>query len=155
MRRLCLSIILLCSAAFVVWYIQTHLVEYKKVGQNTHASTPSTEQTTSSLHDTITVLEPLRHSHVLSPLVISGRARGSWFFEAVAPVTLLDAHGTILGTGTIRALQPWTTENFISFVGTLTYRPSTTPGGTLILKNDNPSGDPGREKELDIPVVFY
>jgi hypothetical protein len=36
----------------------------------------------------------------------------------------------------------------------LKFVPPTTATGTLILRNDNPSGDPAKALELDIPLRF-
>jgi hypothetical protein len=43
----------------------------------------------------------------------------------------------------------------VIFKATLTY-PAQPKGskGTLILRNDNPSGDPARDKKVEIPVIF-
>lgn len=114
----------------------------------------STNPGPATIADLIEVDAPLPQAAVSSPLSISGRARGSWYFEATAPVELKDSSGTVIAHGTIRAQGSWTTSDFVPFVGTLTFSSPATPTGTLVLKNDNPSGDPKKQKELDIPVVF-
>ena len=120
----------------------------------TASSSTQTSAEPASLPDLLTVIEPLPGEKVASPLTISGRARGTWYFEATAPVELRDASGTVIAHGTIRAQGDWMTTDFVPFTATLTFTAPVTSTGTLILKNDNPSGDPARQKELDIPVEF-
>jgi len=54
------------------------------------------------------------------------------------------------------------TEGFVPFVATLEFiKPpfvrngSNMHRGSLILKNDNPSGEPLRDKAAEMPVLFY
>ncbi|MEI6863857.1 MAG: Gmad2 immunoglobulin-like domain-containing protein [Candidatus Adlerbacteria bacterium] len=108
-----------------------------------------------SIDDIITTTSPLPHTTIVSPLVVTGTARGSWYFEASAPVELRSATGAVIAQGHVTAQGDWMTSEYVPFTATLTFtaQPAGTVG-TLVLKNDNPSGDPAREKELDIPVNF-
>ncbi|HAH04101.1 TPA: hypothetical protein DCL28_00895, partial [Candidatus Komeilibacteria bacterium] len=49
--------------------------------------------------DLINLVFPRPNQKISSPLTISGRARGSWFFEASFPVKLTDASGQIISQG--------------------------------------------------------
>lgn len=119
----------------------------------------STPQAPATLDDLIAVTAPLPGAAVSSPLTITGKARGSFYFEASFPVMLADWDGKIIAQGHATAQGDWMTGEYVPFTATLTY---TTPApgdpsnnrGTLILKNDNPSGDPARSKTLEVPVVF-
>jgi hypothetical protein len=103
----------------------------------------------------IEVTLPLKNANVSSPLVITGQARGAWYFEASAPVELRDAKGKVIAQGHIEAQSDWMTEDFVPFKATLTFAKQPAGStGTLVLQNDNPSGDPARQKELLIPVKF-
>lgn len=102
----------------------------------------------------VQVTEPQENDLVTSPLTVKGIARGNWYFEASFPVKLLDAHGTVLSQAPAQAQSDWMTANFVPFTATLAFSGSTTSTGTLVLKNDNPSGDPVRDKEVRIPVRF-
>ena len=112
-------------------------------------STPNT------LADLIVVDSPKSGATIASPLTVTGKARGNWYFEASFPVKLKDAVGTVIAQGPAKAQGDWMTSNFVPFTITLTY-PAQPAGsqGTLVLLNDNPSGDPAKQKELDIPVMF-
>ena len=104
--------------------------------------------------DLIRVDAPVANATVGSSLVVSGSARGTWYFEASFPVTLLDANGKELVTTSAQAQGEWMTENFVPFSVTLNFIKPVTKTGTLILKNDNPSGLPENDKEVRIPVQF-
>lgn len=104
--------------------------------------------------DLIIVDYPRPGETVKSPLVITGQARGPWFFEASFPIQLLDKNGQVLGQGIAQAQSDWMTEKFVPFSATLEFSAPTTNKGDLILKKDNPSGLPEHDDELRIPVKF-
>lgn len=92
---------------------------------------------------------------ITSPLVITGEARGPWFFEASFPVILTDWDGLIIAEGYAQAEGEWMTETFVPFKSTLTFtKPAYGERGTLILKKDNPSGLPENDAALEITVKF-
>lgn len=101
----------------------------------------------------IRVDSPRPGSVVASPLVVKGRARGMWFFEASFPVVLIAQNNVVIATGTAQANDDWMTEEFVPFTATLQFtKPMHVRTGTLLLKKDNPSGDPERDDALFIPV---
>ncbi len=104
--------------------------------------------------DLVHVNAPLPGAKVGSPLTITGRARGNWYFEASFPVRLLDANGKELAVKAAQATGDWMTTEYVPFSVTLTFTKPTTPTGTLILKKDNPSGLPQNEDSVSIPVTF-
>lgn len=111
--------------------------------------------TPAGIADLITVTSPLPNAVVSSPITITGEARGTWYFEASAPVVLKDSNGNTIAEGHVTPQGDWMTENFVSFTATLSFTTPPTATGTLILKNDNPSGEPSRDKSVSIPVKFY
>ncbi len=124
----------------------------------TNSHQPAVVPVTSDYSDLIQVDSPKPNATVASPLVITGKARGSWYFEASFPVKLVGEDGTVVAEAAAQANPPaggeWMTADFVPFKATLTFARPTTRTGTLILKNDNPSGDPARDKEIKIPVQF-
>jgi hypothetical protein len=108
----------------------------------------------SSLEDLIQVTNPLPNDEIISPVVIEGKARGSWFFEASFPVMLADSSGKIIARGTAAAKSGWMTEDFVPFSAKLDFTPDYGNSGTVIIHNDNPSNLPQNTRELKIPVVF-
>jgi len=91
---------------------------------------------------------------VSSPLTVTGKARGYWYFEASFPAELLDANGAQLAIQPAQAQSDWMTTDFVPFSVTLTYPTPSTATGTLMLRKDNPSGEPANDDWLAIPVTF-
>lgn len=106
------------------------------------------------LLDKIVLSSPRPLQRVTSPLPISGKARGAWFFEASFPVEVVDANGNSLGKTAIHAQGEWMTEDFVDFKGEIIFKKPTTKTGSLIIKKDNPSGLPENEETLMVPVNF-
>lgn len=91
---------------------------------------------------------------IRSPLAVTGKARGYWFFEATFSMDLYDDNGQLLGQGNAQAQGEWTTEDFVPFTATLEFTSPTTSRGNLIIRKDNPSGLPEHDDQLRIPVKF-
>jgi hypothetical protein len=106
------------------------------------------------LQDLIKVEEPRDNAKVSSPLVIKGTAKGYWFFEAEAPVEVVDTEYNHLGRGSITATEEWMTEDFVPFEGELEYEKPATGEGYLILRRANASGKPEHDRALHIPLSF-
>lgn len=106
------------------------------------------------LDDLIRITSPQPGETINSPLSISGVARGSWFFEASFPIRLYDQNGQELGVALAQAQDDWMTSEFVPFVATLSFSPSTTDTGELIFQKDNPSGLPEFDDQRRVPVVF-
>ena len=105
----------------------------------------------------ISIFSPQPNETIQSPLIITGKARGSWFFEASFPVFLTDWDGLIIAQGVAQAKGDWMTTDFVPFEAKLTFtadKKAYSNKGTLILKKDNPSGLPKNDDALEIPVLF-
>lgn len=97
---------------------------------------------------------PKAGSLVKSPLTITGRAKGFWFFEASFPVKIVDANDNTLGQHYAQAQGEWMTVEFVPFVSLLSFKESPTATGFLVLQRDNPSGLPEYDQEVRFPVRF-
>ena len=106
------------------------------------------------LADLIMIYSPRPNAKIASPLIISGKARGNWFFEASFPVKLVDENGNELANGIATAQSDWMTEDFVEFLATLEFTAPPTTVGTLILQKDNPSGLSEHNNQLIVPVEF-
>lgn len=111
--------------------------------------------------DVIVLDSPLPQAVISTPLILSGKARGSWFFEASFPVTLTNWDGLIIAQGAATAVGDWMTSEFVPFTMNLNFvspykagDPDFMKRGTLILKKDNPSGMPENDDALEIEVQF-
>lgn len=110
--------------------------------------------------DRIVVTSPLPESTVSSsPITIKGRARGNWFFEASAPVDIVNWDGLIIGQGYVTVDEPyeWMTMEFVPFTGTVSYDASQLGPynyGWIIMKKDNPSGESQFDEALEFKIFF-
>lgn len=109
------------------------------------------------LHDLIRVTTPTQQSAISSPVTITGTARGTWFFEASFPISIVNWDGLIIGEGIATAGGDWMTEDFVPFTASITYtidQEAPYNRGAIILKKDNPSGLPEHDAAIEIPVFF-
>jgi hypothetical protein len=91
---------------------------------------------------------------ILSPLTVTGQARGNWFFEASFPIKILDKNGKVIGQGYGQAEGEWMTENFVPWKATLSFIAPLSGGGEVVFMKDNPSGLPEYDAEVRVPVIF-
>lgn len=106
-------------------------------------------------HPLINIDEDDIDQPLTSPFTLTGEAKGNWYFEASFPVELKNNSNVVIGTGVAQAQSDWMTTNFVPFTVTITF-PAQTPGstGTLVLKKDNPSGEPVNDDQYVVPVSF-
>lgn len=105
--------------------------------------------------DIIVIEKPAADATVTSPLTVTGKARGNWYFEASFPVKLLDANDDVIASGVAQAKGDWMTEDYVPFSVTLTFKKQTKgSSGTLVLMKDNPSGLPENEDARTLSVTF-
>lgn len=105
----------------------------------------------------INVELPNGGQNIQSPLQITGTVSGDgWIaFEAqTGTVELLDGNGQRLALGLLTAsVENWMTT-IVPFETMLTFGASSTAAGTLVFRNENPSGRQDLERELRLPVTF-
>lgn len=106
------------------------------------------------LDDRLYVDSPLPDAVVRSPLVVSGAARGPWYFEASFPVRLVDGHDQEITVRPAHAQGEWMTPEYVPFLVRLEFTPPQTATGTVVLEKDNPSGLPEHAAELRVPIRF-
>ena len=105
--------------------------------------------------DLIRLASPTPYQLIESPLEITGRARGVWYFEASFPVMLVNWDGLIIAEGYVTAEGDWMTEDFVPFRGTLEFEtPDYDERGTLILQKHNASDRPELDDALEVPIRF-
>jgi len=123
-------------------------------GEEASSSSSSQQSSVVQEENVVQVTSPAPNALVSSPLVVTGQARGTWYFEASFPVRLLDADGTILAVAPAQAQGEWMTEEFVPLAVTLVFAMPATSTGTLVLEKDNPSGLPENAASVEIPVQF-
>ena len=104
--------------------------------------------------DSIVIENPQLNQVISSPLEVSGKARGTWFFEAEFPVKLYDNDGKEIAVGIAKAQGEWMTEEFVPFIATLTFETPLADKGELVFEKSNPSDLPENADSLRIPVKF-
>ena len=102
----------------------------------------------------ITVETPLENEVISSPLVIKGKAKGYWFFEASFPILLTDISGNRIAEGYATAEEDWMTEDFIPFSAQIEFEAIEQEKGILILKKANASGLSENDDSIEIPIQF-
>ena len=156
-KYLVLVISILVVVVGVVWY--WYFLKNQS-GENTLSKNVPLQQApdlgnAKEKENLIHVSSPKPNEIIKSPLLVTGEARGTWFFEASFPVKILDANGKVLGQSHAQEHGDWMTENFVPFdVPNLAFEQPTTKTGWLILEKDNPSGLPEKDDQLRIPVNF-
>lgn len=103
--------------------------------------------------DLIRVDSPRPNTTVANPLVITGQARGTWFFEASFPIHLEDASSNRIATAVAQAQGEWMTTEFVPFEAALNIPDDFTGPATLVLEKDNPSGLPEHADALTMPIT--
>ncbi|MBI2056539.1 MAG: Gmad2 immunoglobulin-like domain-containing protein [Candidatus Sungbacteria bacterium] len=106
-------------------------------------------------NDKIRVTMPVANAAIASPLVISGEARGAWYFEASFPIRLYDANKEELAVAVAQAKGEWMTTDFVPFEVIMNFPDPATETGTLVFEKDNPSGLPEYADSFSVPVRFF
>lgn len=102
----------------------------------------------------IEVSAPAAGATVGSPLVITGRARGTWFFEGSFPVKIVDKGGSLVTSTYATAQTDWMTEDWVEFVSTVNFSVVTSTPAMIVLEKDNPSGLPEHDDSISFPVML-
>ena len=146
-----LQAIVLVLAVVLVFFVLKNKPNAPVTEQNnTEQPTPQPVAAPNVIVDT-----PAPMSLVTSPLVVKGRAKGSWYFEANIPVTLKDGNGNILSQKGFHSIGDWMTTNYVEFADSLPFVTPQTQYGTLVISKDNPSGDPANDEDFPVPVRFW
>ncbi|HEU4677682.1 MAG TPA: Gmad2 immunoglobulin-like domain-containing protein [Candidatus Paceibacterota bacterium] len=107
--------------------------------------------------DVVIIDAPRPNATVTSPVTVTGKARGNWYFEGSFPIVVVNWDGLIIGQGVAHADGEWMTTDYVPFSASISYAlASETPyaRGSIILKKDNPSGLPENDDSREIPVTF-
>ncbi len=102
--------------------------------------------------DLIAVDAPLPGDVVGGVFEVMGVARGYWFFEASFPVEIYDSNNSLLTTGIAQAQGDWMTEDFVPFSVNIAVPNNYTGPTTIVLRRDNPSGEPANDASVSFTV---
>jgi hypothetical protein len=109
---------------------------------------------TNSSSDLIVVDLPFPGAVTGKEFTVKGKARGTWFFEASFPIMIVDKNGAVLGTYVAKAQSDWMTTDFVPFSVDVKVPQSYMGPAALVLKKDNPSGDPSKDASLSFPITI-
>lgn len=105
--------------------------------------------------DLIVVESPEPFELVRSPVTITGKARGYWFFEASFAIRFIDSDGNEIATAIATADSDWMTEEFVPFTATLEFEaPDSGANALFRFEKANASGLPEHDDMLEIPVLY-
>ena len=104
--------------------------------------------------NTIIVESPIHNGWVVSPLKVTGKALGVWFWEGEFSVELLDANRNAIAGAAALAKGDWTQNGvFVPFSAQLTFSQAKTKTGYLVFEFDSPKdGTPIQKYQM--PVSF-
>ncbi|MDD2758523.1 MAG: DUF333 domain-containing protein [Patescibacteria group bacterium] len=103
---------------------------------------------------TTSLTKPAEGELIVGPYVVSGSMPGNWYFEATARVELYDGDGKLIASAPAQAKGDWMTTGSVPFEAKLEFKNPAAPVGTLVLKNDNPSGLKENDRSETYPVAF-
>jgi hypothetical protein len=104
--------------------------------------------------DNIVVDLPFPEAVVGKTFTVTGKARGSWYFEATFPIKVLDKNGKELVQTHADAQSSWTTPDFVPFKADVTVPASYIGPATLVLMKDNESGLPEHDASVSFPITI-
>lgn len=104
--------------------------------------------------DEIQISNPRPNQLIEKTLEITGRAKGTWLFEAQTVARLYDKDNNLITEGIVTAQSDWMTEELIPFKGTLNFVHPGPEKGKLVIEKSNPSGLPENDSQLIVPIYF-
>ena len=96
---------------------------------------------------------PEPEARISSPLVASGSADNSWYFEATFPARLMAQDGTIIAEAPAVAASDWTRPGQVPFNIEMAFTVDAETPATLVLEEDMP-GENQTPRQVRIPVVL-
>ncbi len=144
-----LILLIIGLTSLLSWYYFGRSSNLPTTADNTQTSTPVVE------HKKGLVLDSLKENDTIaSPFKITGYVNGEgWggFEGQVGSVSLYDINNNLLDIKPLTAVTDWMTST-VYFEANLEFVTNVPQQAWVIFKNENPSGDSARDKEVDIPV---
>ena len=119
-----------------------------------NAASVEAEKSSEEISELIQINTPKVGAVIESPLQLSGKAKGYWFFEADAPVKLLDENEELISETYIQAIDDWMTQDWVNFEGNFQFEITSQESGFLVFERANPSGLQENENQYKFPVRF-
>jgi hypothetical protein len=103
--------------------------------------------------DDIRIETPEPDARITSPLIASGVADNTWYFEAVFPARLMAQDGTMIAEAPAIAASDWMTPGPVPFNVEMAFTVERETHATLVLEEDMP-GENQEPRQVRIPVVL-
>ncbi|MFH1694358.1 MAG: Gmad2 immunoglobulin-like domain-containing protein [Patescibacteria group bacterium] len=157
-RKKVVVVLLILGIVVFAGLVYTFILSKPTTEVNTENEVISSKEvfyTPDEAREMISVEFPVAGGTISSPLTITGQARGYWFFEATAPVVLVNWDGLIIAEGYIEAEGDWMTEEYVPFEGTIEFqKPDYGENGALIIQRSNPSDLRRNDAAVEVPIRF-
>lgn len=155
-NKIIYTVIALIILTLIFWYGFIKLQENSKLTPEVPIDEPSNEAKITYINataDKIVPELPFPGAVTGKEFTAIGKARGTWYFEASFPVTLLDKDGNKLVETYATAQGEWMTTEFVPFTSQSISTTYTGPA-TLVLHKDNPSGLPEHDASISFPITI-
>lgn len=149
------ALFILCSLGIIIFlYNQNQYLKTKLSGYESNP-TPTATPISTRTDESPIVSAPIANSVIKSPLKITGAVPAGWMSEGVFPIVILDSNKKMISQGQGKEVEEraWESGKAVEFSATLKFSQST-GSGTIILYNDNPSGNSANSKSFEIPIEF-
>ena len=100
------------------------------------------------------ITSPRPGARLKSGFVAAGIAPGTWYFEAVFPIKLVDENGATLAEVPGQAQGDWMTTEPVAFKSIVNFTVAAEKKAWLVLAKDNPSDEEKNAAEVRIPVIL-
>lgn len=152
---LTLIVVGIALAAFGIFWYESHIptaAPATTTGINPDAGNYAY---TNASGDTVLVDTPIAGAAVGRQFSLSGKARGAWYFEGSFPYQILNKDGALLTQGAVQAQGDWMSTDFVPFSADVTIPGAYTGAATVLLHNDNPSGDSANAASVSYPITIH
>jgi hypothetical protein len=103
--------------------------------------------------DDLRIETPEPDARITSPLIASGVADNTWYFEAVFPAKLMAQDGTMIAEAPAIAASDWMAAGDVPFNIEMAFTVDQETHATLVLEEDMP-GENREPRQVRIPVVL-
>ncbi|WP_084397765.1 Gmad2 immunoglobulin-like domain-containing protein [Henriciella aquimarina] len=122
-------------------------------GEEATAPADTPPAMSADLPQEMTIDTPDAGAEVTSPIHLSGKVPGTWYFEGQFEVDLVTKDGTVLTEHYAEADGSWMTEEPVRFTAEIAYTVDTETPAMLVLREEDPSGRSDR-REAQFPVIL-
>ncbi len=102
----------------------------------------------------VEIISPELGMEIGPPVSVQGQASGTWFFEAILPISVTNVEGSVLAEDLIMTEEDWMTEEMIAFEKELDFEAPDANFGFIKISKNDPSGIPRNANDYYWPIEF-